>query len=134
MSLVADVDIREMVASLFQPDVLLPAQYLERTKKKSESMPERALMLALLEDAVWCFQKYLLVSNRKGRIFFKEAEGWIFDEVNNGVFCYRSVCDVLGIDADYLRRGLLRWKERHLPSRLKGKAYKVKKKHRLRGV
>ena len=33
MSLVADVDIREMVTSLFQPDVLLPAQYFERMKR-----------------------------------------------------------------------------------------------------
>lgn len=130
MGFEADVDIREMVAFLFQPDVLLPAQYLERTKKNTEATPERALMLALLEDAVCCFQKYLLVSNRKGRVFFKEAEGWIFDEVNNGVFCYRSVCDVLGIDADYLRRGLLRWKEKHLAAQV----YKLKRKHRAQGV
>lgn len=130
MSLVADVDIREMVASLFQPDVLLPAQYLERTKKNTEAMPERALMLALLEDAVCCFQKYLLVSNRKGRIFFKEAEGWIFDQDNNGVVSFSNVCDVLGIDADYLRLGLLRWKEKHLAAR----GCKVKKKHRIQGV
>ena len=130
MSLMADVDIREMVASLFQPDVLLPAQYLEGTKNKNEAMPEKDLMLALLEDAVCCFQKYLLVSNRKGRIFFKEAEGWIFDEVNNGVFCYRNICDILDIDADYLRLGLIRWKEK----RLAAQVYKLKRKHRAQGV
>lgn len=130
MGLVADVDIREMVTSLFQPDVLLPAQYLERTKKQTDVVPERALMLALLEDAVWCFQKYLFVSDGKGRILFKEAEGWIFDEDNNGVFCYRSVCDILGIDADYLRLGLLRWKEKRLAAR----GCKVKRKHRTQGV
>ena len=89
MSLVTDVDIREMVASLFQPDVLLPAQYFERMKR-----PEKALMLAILEDAVCCFQKYLLASDRRGRILFKEAESWIFDGDDSGVFAYRNVCDV----------------------------------------
>ena len=130
MSLVADVGIGEMVASLFQPDLLLPAQYLERTKKNAEATPERALMLALLEDAVCCFQKYLLVPNGKGRSLFKEAEGWIFDEHNDGVFCYRNVCDILGIDADYLRLGLIRWKEK----RLAAQVYKLKRKHRAQGV
>ena len=130
MSLEANVDIREMATSLFQPDVLLPAQYLERTKKNTEAMPERALMLALLEDAVCCFQKYLLVSNRKGRIFFKEAEGWIFDQDNNGFVSFSNVCDVLGIDADYLRLGLIRWKEK----RLAAQVYKLKRKHRAQGV
>ncbi len=94
MSLVTDVDIREMVASLFQPDVLLPAQYFEKNQKKIEMMPEKALMLAILEDAVCCFQKYLLASDRRGRILFKEAESWIFDGDDSGVFAYRNVCDV----------------------------------------
>ena|SRR3989338_502972 len=110
MSLVTDVDIREMVASLFQPDVLLPAQYFERMKR-TDVRPEKALMLAILEDAVCCFQKYLLASDRRGRILFKEAESWIFDGDDSGVFAYMNVCDVLGIDGDYLRHGLLRWKE-----------------------
>ncbi len=94
MSLVADVDIREMATSLFQADVLLPAQYFEKNQKKIEMMPEKALMLAILEDAVCCFQKYLLASDRRGRILFKEAESWIFDGDDSGVFAYRNVCDV----------------------------------------
>lgn len=94
MSLVADVDIREMVTSLFQPDVLLPAQYFETVRPKSVAMPEKDLMLAVLEDAVCCVQKYLLASDRRGRILFKEAESWIFDGDDSGVFAYRNVCDV----------------------------------------
>jgi hypothetical protein len=133
MSLVADVDIREMVTSLFQPDVLLPAQYFERMKR-TDVRPEKALMLAVLEDAVCCFQKYCLVRDKRGKILFKEAESWIFDDDNNGIFSYRNVCDFLGIDADYLRCGLLRWKEKHLSPRLNGKVYKLKKKHRIQAI
>jgi hypothetical protein len=103
-------DFEEKLKFLFQPDVLLPAQYFERMKR-TDVRPEKALMLAVLEDAVCCFQKYCLASDRRGRILFKEAESWIFDGDDSGVFAYRNVCDVLGIDGDYLRQGLLRWKE-----------------------
>jgi hypothetical protein len=129
MNLVADVDIREMVTLLFQLDVLLPAQYLEKNKK-IEAMPEKTLMLAVLEDAVYCFQKYLLVPDKRGKILFKEAERWLFDDDDRDVFSYRNVCEILGIDADYLRLGLLRWKEKRLACGV----YKVKKKHRIQGV
>ena len=111
---VTDQDIREKVTLLFQPDVLLPAQYFETMKKEFEVAPEKDLLLAVLEDAVCCFQKYLLAPDRRGRTLFKEAERWIFDDDDSGVFSYRNVCDVLGIGGDYLRCGLLRWKERHL--------------------
>lgn len=130
MGLAADVDIREMVASLFQPDELLSAQYFERNKKKIEAMPEKDLMLAVLEDAVCCFQKYCFVRDKREMTLFKEAEGWIFDDDENWIFSYRDVCDVLGIDGDYLRSGLLRWRERRLAS----EHCKLKKKHRIHGV
>ncbi len=134
MGLAADVDIREMVASLFQPDELLSTQYFERNKKNIEAMPEKDLMLAILEDAVCCFQKYLLVPNRRGRRLLEEAESWIFDDDDSGIFSYKNVCDILSIDGGYLRCGLLRWKEKHLSSRLKGRLYKVRKQRHIRGV
>lgn len=124
------VDIREAVASLFQPDELLSAQYFERNKRKIEAMPEKDLMLAVLEDAVCCFQKYCLAPDKRGRILFKEAESWIFGDDERRVFACRNVCEILGIDADYLRIGLRRWKE----NRLASQGCKVRKKHRMQGV
>ncbi len=50
----------ERVTSLFQPDTLLPDQYLDTFRRKLHLEPEKKLMLAILEDAVACFQKYLL--------------------------------------------------------------------------
>jgi hypothetical protein len=128
----AHVDINEKLATLFQPDVLLPLQYFETIKRKAEAIPEKDLMRAVLEDAVCCFQKYLLVTDGRGRILFKEAERWMFDDDDSEVFSYRNVCDVLGIDGDYLRCGLLRWKEKHLSSRLKGRLCRIRKRHHVR--
>lgn len=59
------------VTILFEPAVLLPAQYYETTKKKFQAMPEKDLALAVLEDAVYSFQKYLLVSDKNGSSFSK---------------------------------------------------------------
>ena len=33
------------------------------------------------------------------------------------LFSFQNICDVLGLDADYLRRGLRVWKERALEGR-----------------
>jgi len=94
MNYATDESVAGKIAPLFQPDILLPAQYSETVRQKTVAMPERDLMLAVLEDAVCCFQKYLLASDRRGRILFKEAESWIFDGDDSGVFAYRNVCDV----------------------------------------
>lgn len=98
MNYTTDGKVAEKVTARFQPDILIPAQYFETVRPKSIAMPEKALMLAILEDAVCCFQKYLLASDRRGRILFKEAESWIFGGDDSGVFAYMNVCDVLCID------------------------------------
>ena len=67
----------ERVASLFQPDTLLPEQYLETFRRKAPLEPEKRLMLAVLEDAVACFQKYVLSRDNRGKGMFREAEEWI---------------------------------------------------------
>ena len=42
----------EEMASLFQPDSLLPVQYFENFRRKVQTEPEKRLLLAVLEDAV----------------------------------------------------------------------------------
>ncbi len=48
-------EIEKMVASLFEPDTVLCAQYLETVCRKNHLLAEQELMLAVLEDAVTCF-------------------------------------------------------------------------------
>ena len=47
--------VEEKIASLFQPDMLLSAQF-ESVRRKNLLEPEKSLRLAILEDAVNCFQ------------------------------------------------------------------------------
>jgi hypothetical protein len=61
------LSLEEKVTSLFQPDTLLPAQYLETFRRKAPLEPEKRLMLSVLEDAVACFQKHLFSRDPRGR-------------------------------------------------------------------
>ncbi|MGH7828613.1 MAG: hypothetical protein ACREP8_00415, partial [Candidatus Binatia bacterium] len=72
----------ERVSSLFQPDTLLPSQYLDTYRRKAHLEPEKRLMLAVLEDAIACFQKYIFAQDNKGKTMFQEAEEWILEEDN----------------------------------------------------
>lgn len=67
-------------------------------------------MFAVLEDAIFCFQKYCAVSHRRGKNLFQETEQWILEEDGDCLYSFSHVCWILGIDASYLRQGLLRWK------------------------
>jgi len=122
----------EKITALFQPDVLLPAQYFDNRQEEVSGDAREGSHPGVLEDAVYSFQKYLFVPDKKGKLLFKEAERWIFDDDESGVFYYRKVCDVLGIDSGYLRCGLLRWKKEHLASWVKGRLCRIRKRHHVR--
>ena len=99
----------EKAASLFQPDILLVAQYLDNIQPKSNLIPENSLMLAVLEDDLCCFQKYCFASDEKDKAIIEGAEAWSMDENVLWSFYFRSICDYLGIDAGYLRSGIFPW-------------------------
>ena len=52
---------------LLQPDNLLPSQYFAALRRKGAHEPERRLVIAVLQDAVDCFQKHLWSRDRKQR-------------------------------------------------------------------
>lgn len=101
-------------AHLLQPDTLLPSQYFAALKRKGAHEPERRLVIAVLQDAVDCFQKHLRARDRKARQLFLDAEEWIGSEDRSWPFSFENICDLLQINAEYLRKGLMAWKEREL--------------------
>jgi len=102
----------ERFGGLFQPDTLLPSQFFDRVRRRSEHDGERRLMIAVLEDAVDVYRKQAGTSDPRGSQLFREAEEWLEDPDRTWLFSFQNICDVLDIDADYLRRGLHAWKER----------------------
>jgi hypothetical protein len=101
----------ERVSSLFQPDTLLPEQYLSTCRRKFHLAPENKLMLAILEDAIDCFQKFACARDKKRQALFLDAEHWIFkNDETDWLFSFENACEVVGLSPPYVRRELLRWK------------------------
>jgi len=117
------LSMEERVTSLFQPDTLLPDQYLDTFRRKLYLEPEKKLMLAILEDAIACFQKYAFARESKGKALFNEADEWIQQGAAGGIFSFDSVCEVLGLNPSYLRQGLAAWKKNALAARSPAKVY-----------
>ena len=61
----------ENIVSLFEPDTLVSAQYFENLRRKTLE-PEKRLMLAVLEDAINCFQDNVLAQSGKRKRLFEE--------------------------------------------------------------
>jgi hypothetical protein len=88
----------------------LPDQFYATLKKNRFTDPERRLMAAILEDAVWCLAKDSRGRGRRHRKSFEEAKSWIETEAEDDwVFSFANVCESLGLDPSYLRGGLIRW-------------------------
>jgi len=105
--------------SLLQPDTFLPAQYLETIRRENHLDPEKMLMLAVLEDGVICFQKYISTRDEKEKRLLSEAEEWLLMEQNgeDWLFSFDNVCETLGLNPGYIREGLLRWLHHRLRER-----------------
>ena len=117
----------EKLASLFQPDTLLSAQYFANLRRKTPLEPEKRLMLALLEDAIHCFKDHLSAPTVVKKKLFDEAEEWILERDGDWIFSFDNVCEALGFTPEYVRQGLLRWKEKQRTKNLKGEAWDRKK-------
>ncbi|MGD0947795.1 MAG: hypothetical protein ABSA52_10210 [Candidatus Binatia bacterium] len=109
-----DCIVNDTFSHLLQPDTLLPSQYFAILKRKGAHEPERRLVVAVLEDAVDCFQKHIHARDEKARQLFVDAEEWISSEDRSWPFSFENVCDLLQINPQYLRRGLMAWKDRQL--------------------
>ena len=111
--------------ALFQPDVLLPSQYLDTTRRKTYLEPEKKLMLAILEDAIWCFQNGLLATDARRKSLLSEAKEWIMEEGRERLFAFENVCDILDLNPRYIRKGLAAWKVQRLKDHLQARVYRV---------
>jgi hypothetical protein len=100
----------EKVLAVFQPDILISSQYSATYRRKLHLNPEQVLMLAVLEDAIICFQDHVSATCKRKRLLHLEAEQWFLDEDRSYLFSFENICDALGFEPAYLRRGLARWK------------------------
>ncbi len=94
---------------MFEPDTLLPEQFFALLGRKP-LQGEKRLLLAMLEDAVHCFQTYLLAKKPHERRLFQEAEEWIESTESHWYFSFENICEILGIHPGRMRDALKQWK------------------------
>jgi hypothetical protein len=103
MSVIED---REGLDNLLSGFGILPEQYSLFRGNFPARSPEVTLMCAVLEDAMICFKGQLLSRTRQARRLGREAEEWLFNDDSRWIFSFASICGVLDLDADYIRKGL----------------------------
>ena len=98
------------VSFCFEPDILTSHQFFRVFQQKPGFDPERRLMVAVLADAIECFQKYATTGTRRGRKLFTDTEQWIASRDSSWPYSFERICEVLNINANYLRIGLMQWR------------------------
>lgn len=96
-----------------QPDVLCVDEYLHVYRARPPETPERRLLAAILRDAIDCYLRDCCAENRHKKSSFREAEAWFFSADDYDVFSLENVCDVLDINAGYIRRSLLDYQRKN---------------------
>lgn len=92
---------------------VLPEQFHHSPDVSYKQRGEVALMYAVLDDAITCFQNGSFTTSRRAQRLAREAETWFFSEDSSWLFSFVSIGAILGLDPDYIRLGLRRWRQRY---------------------
>lgn len=103
------------IVDSFPSVALLPEQFFPAPPEAEKGQRERALMRAVLEDALFCVHTYRDAPRRSQRRLAQEATAWIWAEDHRWPFSFCNICQALGLDPDYLRLGVKRWRQQDRP-------------------
>jgi len=81
------------------PDVS-PTLFQSTGPELNFSTPERRLAFAVLVDAIRRLQQ--------GAIGATDAEAWLASNATDHPFAFLAICQAVGLDADFVRRGIRR--------------------------
>ena len=90
----------------YEPDILASQRYLKSYRRATPAEPEKALMFAILAEAVETYQRFAFSESPGKQRLFREAKAWFWGEEPGCLFSFQSICEVFGLDPAYLRRGL----------------------------
>jgi len=99
---------------LFEPDVLITDQVAAARRRRAALSSEKRLMLAVLENALDDYRKYIAAMDHVGRTLFTEAAEWIASTSSEDLFSFENISEMLDINPGYFRRGVAVWHQRLL--------------------
>src|SRR2546422_2034773 len=93
---------------------ILPEQFFGPRSSLGTACPEAALVRAVLENALTCFQRQFETEGRHVQREAQEAEEWFFSDDAHWLFSFVSVCTVLGLEPESVRQRLKHWSQSRL--------------------
>ena len=93
--------------TLREASAVLPAQMSGGMRWDANTSGPRALMLAVLEDAVRCIDEGRMCRRFHTRRLAAEAEAWVHCDRGDWPFSFVNICEVIGFDVDAVRARLL---------------------------
>ena len=114
----------------------LDDEIIAKLFKKDIREGEEKLMLAVLADSIEDFKKHAFSKDQRGQKLFQEVEEWFLEKDDDQLFSFEYICATLQLHPDYIRRGLLAWKQSKLkthsvegPRQRRRKLAKIRFKH-----
>ncbi len=93
-----------------EPVAILPCQVGDALFQLGAGLqPEKRLQLAVLVDAITMFRRCAAAQTARARRLYAEADAWFASDAADDPFTFVTICDSLGIDASYIRRGVEQW-------------------------
>jgi hypothetical protein len=90
---------------------VLPAQFYSEAVQPADGA--RALMLAVLKEALDCVRLQYLKSGRRVQRLAREAEEWFFTNDLHWLFSFVNICAALNLEPAAVRQQLRQWKAKN---------------------
>jgi hypothetical protein len=88
--------------------------FWDTVRRRDHSHREQDLMLAVLKDALLNYRKNLQSRNR----LFRDEREWFFGAEADWLFSFESVCGILGLNCQHIRKHLRAWDEANDAARI----------------
>jgi len=88
---------------VFAPEAILPIQFFT---PRTIDLPEKRLMLAVLEDAVLTLRRHVGDRDARAQRLVREVEQWMDARNRDWLFSFDNICAALNFNASAMRRGL----------------------------
>ena len=96
----------------WKQDLVAAGEYFDNLRGRTQLEPENELLLAVLQDGIYCFRDNLNARSEEKTALCQEARAWIFSSDSGWLFSFLSICDLLDMDPEYIRQALRQCEER----------------------
>lgn len=93
---------------LLKPETILPAQFQRMWCGTRKTTPEKALLMAVLQQALEDLRNSSDRPGAQARRLYREAYQWVVSDDRSWPCSFLNVCDLLGLSAGALRTEMLR--------------------------